>query len=99
MSTVIFREKLVERVKCIVSDRRLRCWISRWRRFTISSIRRRLEKQTFPACPSRLLLQEQAAMLKSKGEQVVPSLKRKSIIEQVANVKRLHALSGKFIPI
>ena len=33
-------------------------------------------------------------MLKSKGERVVPSLKRKSIIEQAAKVKRLNSLSG-----
>lgn len=92
------REKLVERVKCMVSDRRLRCCFNRWVRFTVTSRNRRLEKQTFPACPSRLLLQDQAAMLKSKGERAVSSVKRKSIIEQVANVKKVLLLSGSFTP-
>ena len=79
----------------LVNELRIRRWIRKWRRFTASQIRRRKEKQTFPACPSRLVFDQQIASLKSKGESPGVSLKRKSLVEQTISVKRCNSLSGK----
>lgn len=85
---------MVLRVSDLVKKHRIRRWIAKWRRFTVLRIRRRKEKQTFPACPSRLVFGQQIISLKSKGESQSTSLKRKSLVEQTANVKRLNSLSG-----
>lgn len=82
---------MIMRVKEVIFVKRLNRWILKWRRFTATKIKRRTENQTFPAGPSHLLLEQQVASLKSKGE---TSLKRKSVMEQSANVKRLHSLSS-----
>ena len=67
----------------------------KWRRFTAIRIRRRKENQTFPAGPSHLLLGQQVLSLKSKGE--TSSLKRKSVMENSVNVKRVNYLSGNVV--
>jgi hypothetical protein len=91
----LFREIMVSRVSELVKQLRVRRWIRKWRRFTALQIRRRKEKQTFPACPSRLVFDQQIASLKSKGESPGVSLKRKSLVEQTVSVKRCNSLSGK----
>lgn len=85
---------MVQRVSELVKKRRIRRWITKWRRFAVLQIRRRKEKQTFPACPSRMVFGQQITSLKSKGESHSSSLKRKSLVEQTASVKRLNSLSG-----
>ncbi len=82
------------RVKAAVGRQRLIRWVNHWRRFCARRIRLRVEKETFPACSSRLPLGQQVASLKSKGETTVLQLKRKSIIDQNVSAKRLNYLSG-----
>lgn len=85
---------MVLRVSELIQKRRICRWIAKWRRFAVLQIRRRKEKQTFPACSSRMVFGQQIISLKSKGESHSPSLKRKSLVEQAVNVKRLNSLSG-----
>lgn len=82
-------------VSKLVEMHRIRRWIGIWRRFTLLQIRRRKEKQTFPACPTRMDFGEQVASLRSKGENTGACLKRKSLVEQTATVKRFNSLSGE----
>lgn len=90
-----YRESLVVIGLQRIKVRRIRLSIDRWRRFTAMQIRRRKEKETFPACPSRRTFQQQVSSLKSKGEPLNVSLKRKSLVEQSAAAKRFNSLSGK----
>ncbi len=85
---------MVLRVSELVTEHRVRRWIGKWRRFTELQIRRRKEKQTFPACPSRVIFEQQIFSLKSKGESAVAPLKRKSLLQQNVCVKRFNSLSG-----
>ncbi|XP_057368752.1 germinal-center associated nuclear protein-like [Daphnia carinata] len=87
------REIMVSRVLDLTSKRKIRRCIAKWRRFTALQMRRRKEKQTFPACPSRMVFSQQIASLKSKGESPGVSLKRKSLVEQSVSVKRCNSLS------
>ncbi|KZS21198.1 Germinal-center associated nuclear-like protein [Daphnia magna] len=87
------RENMVSRVLDLTSKRKIRRCIAKWRRFTALQMRRRKEKQTFPACPSRMVFSQQIASLKSKGESSGVSLKRKSLVEQSVSVKRCNSLS------
>lgn len=88
------REEMVSRVSKIIREFRIRRWFTQWRTYTELKIRRRKEKQTFPACPSRMVFHQQIASLKSKGEQSGHPLKRKSLVQQSVNVKRFNSLSG-----
>lgn len=88
------REEMVYRVSEVVGEFRIRRWIRQWRQFTEIQIRRRKEKQTFPACPSRMDFPQQISSLKSKGERIGQPMKRKSLIEQNLKVKRLNSYSG-----
>lgn len=87
---------MVSRVLDLTSKRKIRRCIAKWRRFTALQMRRRKEKQTFPACPSRMVFSQQIASLKSKGESSGVSLKRKSLVEQSVSVKRCNSLSGNY---
>ncbi|KAI9558454.1 hypothetical protein GHT06_015241 [Daphnia sinensis] len=87
------REIMVSQVLDLTSKRKIRRCIEKWRRFTALQMRRRKEKQTFPACPSRMVFSQQIASLKSKGESPGVSLKRKSLVEQSVSVKRCNSLS------
>ena len=87
---------MVLRVSQLVKEHRVRRWIGKWRKFTALQIRRRKEKQTFPACPSRKIFGQQISSLKSKGESTSSPLKRKSLVQQSACVKRFNSLSGNF---
>ena len=86
---------MVKTVQKQIFQQRCIRWIMKWRRFTAMRIRRRKENQTFPAGPSHLLLGQQVLSLKSKGE--TSSLKRKSVMENSVNVKRVNYLSGNVV--
>ena len=79
-----------------VLHRRVCHCFQRWRRYAQRKIRRRTEKQTFPAGPSLLSYEQQVFALTSKGEsRPATSVKRKSVLDLALNAKRLNALSGK----